>query len=637
MTDDGEYEAIMAQARLRFLEASRTALAALHELEPRLAEHPRSEELITALRRDVHRMSGSAGTFGFEAVSRMCAAFETVVRRWAADESADTDRRATILRYFTSALAQQFETAGAVETPESVRPLYLVDLPRDQLVGVVSEAFVHGFRPEWMNAAQFAGICDDELPVAVVAPRGIAVVEGAHAVARVLLDVAGAPPMASLDSVGRVRVLAADASAREVLDTVDVLAARDGAGGTLVAVDDDPVVLALVRALAERERLQVITVADATRFIEVAAGAHPSVLVIDVDMPQLSGMAVLRQLRAHPDLRRTPVMMLTSHAEAETRTEAFAAGADDFMLKPLVPLEFQRRVQALLSANRRARARDDLHPGTGMPLPARTWHDLARCMTDGDTSERSVVAIRPVRPPDTPDALAAVQTEGARVVRHLLSNDCVAGLVDDVTVAAVVHGAAPHVAEQLTELAHQRMAGAPSWHAGIMPLPVAPADRVAHQLVDAAMGAADVARELGVTAHVWAPADGEAAPDVILVEDDAALAELLGFALRQQGFTWRRYADGPSALRGMQGMRVRQTPIVLLDLDLPGLDGHSVHEQLREQRPGAFAFVFLSAHAGETEQLRALQAGALDYVVKPVSLRVLMAKLVSWRSQVHAA
>jgi DNA-binding response OmpR family regulator len=71
-------------------------------------------------------------------------------------------------------------------------------------------------------------------------------------------------------------------------------------------------------------------------------------------------------------------------------------------------------------------------------------------------------------------------------------------------------------------------------------------------------------------------------------------------------------------------------PLVLLDVDLPGLDGFSLHERLRVERPGVFTTIFLTARAGEAEQLRAYRAGAIDYVAKPVNLRILMAKLPSW-------
>jgi DNA-binding response OmpR family regulator len=91
------------------------------------------------------------------------------------------------------------------------------------------------------------------------------------------------------------------------------------------------------------------------------------------------------------------------------------------------------------------------------------------------------------------------------------------------------------------------------------------------------------------------------------------------------------YATGPDALDGLLSLSVgARVPIILLDVDLPGLDGFSLHERLRVERPGAFATVFLTARGGEAEQLRAYRAGAIDYVPKPVNLRILMAKIPSW-------
>ncbi len=130
-------------------------------------------------------------------------------------------------------------------------------------------------------------------------------------------------------------------------------------------------------------------------------------------------------------------------------------------------------------------------------------------------------------------------------------------------------------------------------------------------------------------------------PDVILVEDDVALSEMLQFGLRSAGYTYQAYATGPEALAALLRMRIgkragARRPLVLLDVDLPGLDGHSLHERLRVERPGAFSVVFQSAHGSETEQLRALTNGALDYVVKPLNLRVFLAKVPIWLRQAGA-
>jgi CheY-like chemotaxis protein/HPt (histidine-containing phosphotransfer) domain-containing protein len=123
----------------------------------------------------------------------------------------------------------------------------------------------------------------------------------------------------------------------------------------------------------------------------------------------------------------------------------------------------------------------------------------------------------------------------------------------------------------------------------------------------------------------------ESCPDLIIVEDDLTFVEMLRYALESSGFTFLHYATGPDALEGLLTLSVgARVPIILLDVDLPGLDGFSLHERLRVERPGAFATVFLTARGGEAEQLRAYRAGAIDYVPKPVNLRILMAKIPSW-------
>jgi CheY-like chemotaxis protein len=124
-----------------------------------------------------------------------------------------------------------------------------------------------------------------------------------------------------------------------------------------------------------------------------------------------------------------------------------------------------------------------------------------------------------------------------------------------------------------------------------------------------------------------------ATPDVIVIEDDGPLQEMILYALRSAGLTASAFGDGPRALEALLAMPVPtdgRRPLVLLDVDLPGIDGHSLHERLRVQRPGTFGFVFQTVHGGEAEQVRALTNGALDYVIKPLNLRVLLAKIPMW-------
>ncbi len=129
------------------------------------------------------------------------------------------------------------------------------------------------------------------------------------------------------------------------------------------------------------------------------------------------------------------------------------------------------------------------------------------------------------------------------------------------------------------------------------------------------------------------PLDSSDVPEVIVVEDDPALAELLTFGLEARGYRFLHFRNGREALDLLKTMDTRgspQPPLLLLDVDLPALDGYSIFEELQQQCPGKFRVVFTTVHGSETEQLRGLEAGAMDYMVKPMSLRVALEKIRRW-------
>ena len=124
---------------------------------------------------------------------------------------------------------------------------------------------------------------------------------------------------------------------------------------------------------------------------------------------------------------------------------------------------------------------------------------------------------------------------------------------------------------------------------------------------------------------------GSADPEVIVVEDDVHLARMLAYALETAELTVQVYNDGTSALEAILALpRSTRVRLLLLDVDLPGLDGHSLHERVRAERPGEFVAAFLSARESEADQLRALGTGAIDFLAKPVPIAVLRAKVRNW-------
>jgi DNA-binding response OmpR family regulator len=131
-------------------------------------------------------------------------------------------------------------------------------------------------------------------------------------------------------------------------------ASSDDATRVLVA-DDDRDIRDLVAFKLGQAGYEVETAEDGVRALAQARSTPPSLVVLDVMMPGLSGMDVARQLRADPRTAAVPIIMLTAKAQ-ETDVECgFAVGVDDYVIKPFSPRELLSRVRALLARTAAAR------------------------------------------------------------------------------------------------------------------------------------------------------------------------------------------------------------------------------------------------------------------------------------------
>jgi DNA-binding response OmpR family regulator len=112
------------------------------------------------------------------------------------------------------------------------------------------------------------------------------------------------------------------------------------------------------------------------------------------------------------------------------------------------------------------------------------------------------------------------------------------------------------------------------------------------------------------------------AVNVLLIEDDANIRASLGMVLRQEGFEVSEAASGED---GLDSFASNAADIVLIDLWLPGIDGFEVTRQLR--RASDVPVIIVSARTGTSDIVAGLEAGADDYLTKPVIARELSARL----------
>jgi CheY-like chemotaxis protein len=117
---------------------------------------------------------------------------------------------------------------------------------------------------------------------------------------------------------------------------------------SILVVDDDPSIRALLRDVLEHEGHDVQTVADGFAALRAVAAARPDCVLLDVRMPGLDGHEVLARLRRRADGPALPVVMLTAAADDANAWQAWSGGADYFLAKPFEARELLRCLGHLL-------------------------------------------------------------------------------------------------------------------------------------------------------------------------------------------------------------------------------------------------------------------------------------------------
>jgi DNA-binding response OmpR family regulator len=124
---------------------------------------------------------------------------------------------------------------------------------------------------------------------------------------------------------------------------------EDQMAAPILVVDDDPKIVSLVKTYLEREGFRVVAAADGQAALRAFTDFDPGLIVLDLMLPELDGLALMRVIRERSNV---PIVMLSARAQVADRVYGIHEGADDYLAKPFSPAELVVRVKAVL---RRAR------------------------------------------------------------------------------------------------------------------------------------------------------------------------------------------------------------------------------------------------------------------------------------------
>lgn len=653
----------------RFREPTLARLDVLEAAALALMDGTLTSEQRAAAQREAHKLAGAAGSFGFPRSSQLARQLE---ERLSLDGLVPSDavgvaEQLVLLRTDLEGTPRTLApdpsaTGETVARPEQV--LLLVGAEPALAERIESEGAARGLRvviAADATSARTSAHAQSPTVLAVCIASHAHSSSGLELVAELASAQTPVPALvlASRDATslrvdavrrGAQRFVELPASPASIVGHALSLAGKASAPPRRVlAVDDDPQILALLRTVLGGEGYEIHTVDDPLRVWSALEAVQPDLLVLDVDMPHVTGIELARAVRSDARWSNVPIVFLTARTDAETVRRAYAAGADDHVGKPIVVEELVTRVRNRLD---RMLSRDDggdLDATTGVGTRRGTADLLARFLhlarRRGDTIAVGSIVVDDVASIAERHGPAAVEIAWRAVAqllaRSLRGEDVVGRWSASELVVGLYGASKADAVRRLTTLFDtiaRRELTTPGGAAfsiacggGLAQYPEDGQDVEA--LHAAALGARRTRPRAGSDQLVMAGSGGapggDHSVDIVIVDDDEALAGLLEHALVTSGYGVHIYRDGESAAAGLLAEPPEVVPrVILLDVDLPALNGLDLLRRLhRAGITGRSRVVMLTARVGEQDVLTALSLGAADHVAKPFSVAVLLQKL----------
>ena len=117
---------------------------------------------------------------------------------------------------------------------------------------------------------------------------------------------------------------------------------------TILVVDDFDDTRLLLRTWLQRKGFRVVEAEDGNQAIAAAESQRPDLIIMDVEMPELDGLAATRKIRGLKDLRAVPIIAVSAYGADQYREHALEAGCDEYVSTPFEPEELERVIRSLI-------------------------------------------------------------------------------------------------------------------------------------------------------------------------------------------------------------------------------------------------------------------------------------------------
>jgi CheY-like chemotaxis protein len=117
----------------------------------------------------------------------------------------------------------------------------------------------------------------------------------------------------------------------------------------ILVVDDFDDTRLLLRTWLERKGFQVIEAENGNEAVSQAASQRPSLIIMDLEMPELDGLAATRKIRSVKELEKVPVLAVSAYGAEQFREDALAAGCDEYVSTPFEPEALEKLIRSFVT------------------------------------------------------------------------------------------------------------------------------------------------------------------------------------------------------------------------------------------------------------------------------------------------
>lgn len=414
----------------------------------------------------------------------------------------------------------------------------------------------------------------------------------------------------------------------------------------ILAVDDDPQILAVLQTVLE-SHWHLTCLDHPSAFWETMRLAQPDLLILDIHMPEMNGLELCRAIRRDVEWNWLPILILTVQADSNTRLQAFAAGADDFVTKPIDSNELITRIINRLKRNRLLRHSSEIDELTGIANRQQATQALTQLLQVASRFEHPVcLAVLDL------DHFRQINDRyghsvGDRILRQFgqflkqkfRADDVVARWGGEEFVVGI-HGIIQAdgverlatILEEWQSVSSITADGVPlsiSFSAGIAQYPIDGTTlQMLYRTADAALYHAKSSGGDRILSAAWQPLSTTPvlALDILIVHPEDEFIHSLFHALSIRGYRVQWQQKSMTAIHSLRGKTPNlRTRVILLTSTLPDLDVLQFLRRLGAKLIKQTRIILLLDHPDIVEPIQSM--GISDYFLAPYSIPVLIQRL----------